>query len=67
MHQYIHNVGLRVETEIPDVFQNHGFGHRTSRMTQQQFEQGKFARLEFDFLSGANHFPGKKIHFEIAH
>src|ERR1700722_3847733 len=63
MYQDVHNVGLRIETEIPNVFQNHCFGHGTTGIAQQEFEQSKFTGLELNFLSGANDFPGEEIYF----
>jgi hypothetical protein len=44
MYQRI-DPGLRIETEVPDVFENHRLSDRASGMTQQQFEQSKFAGL----------------------
>src|ERR1700730_16814010 len=65
VYQDIDHVGLRIETEIPNVFQNHRLGDRASGMTQQQFEQSKFTGLQLNFLSGANNFPGEQVHFKI--
>src|ERR1700729_1549044 len=67
VHQHIDNVGLRIETEVPDVFQNHCLGDWASSMTQQQFEQSEFARLELNFLPSANDFSREKVHSEICH
>ena len=67
MDEHIDDIGLRIETEVPNVFQNHGLGDRTSGMAQQQFEESKFPGLEFDFLAGANDFPREEIHFQIGH
>src|SRR5437867_3008207 len=46
--EHVHDVGLRIETVVPHMFQDHGFGHRPTRMAHQILEQGKLARLEFD-------------------
>ena len=38
MDQHIDHIGLRIETEVPDVFENHRLSNGASGMTQQQFE-----------------------------
>src|ERR1700722_6722570 len=59
MHQHINHVGLRIETKVPDVFQDHCFGDGPSAVPQQQFEQSKLTRLQFNLLSGTNNLPGE--------
>src|SRR5271166_6191288 len=65
VYQHVDHIGLRIETEVPDVLQNHCLSDRAPRMAQQQFEQGKLARLELDFLPRANYFSREKVHFQI--
>src|SRR5437762_6484059 len=48
VNENIDDVGLRIETVIPDVFKDHRFRDHSSRIPQQQFEQGEFAGLQFD-------------------
>src|SRR5689334_22233038 len=56
MDEDIDDVGLGIETVVEDMLENHGFGHRAIGMAHQVFEQGKFARLQFDFFFGPVHF-----------
>src|SRR5580704_15763586 len=65
MYQHIDDIGLRIETEVPDVLQNHCLRDWTPRMAQQQFEEGKLARLELNFLPCANYFSREKVDFQI--
>ena len=51
MDEHVDEVRLRVEPEIPDVFEDHRFRDGTARVAQQQFEQRKLARLQLDGLA----------------
>src|ERR1700689_1608599 len=59
--QHIHDIGLRIETVIPKLFQNHCFGYRATWMAQKQFQQREFAGLKFDPLAAARNLACKQI------
>ena len=46
--EHVHHVGLRIEREIPDVFEDHGLGHGPAGVAQKEFQQREFLGLEFD-------------------
>src|SRR5690349_17324381 len=56
VNEDIDDVGLRVETVVEDVLENHGLGDWPGGMAHQIFEQCEFARLELDFFFAAMHF-----------
>src|SRR5689334_6347612 len=62
----IDDIGLRIETVVEDVLENHGLGDRPGGMAHQIFEQRKFARLELDFFFGPVHFALEQVHGEVA-
>ena len=55
MHQHIHHIGLRIETVIKNVFQDHGFGHRPAGVAHEVLEQRELARLQLDGLAAPPH------------
>ena len=66
VHQHVHNVGLRIKTVIEDVLQNHGLGHHAIGMAHEIFQQGKFARLQFNLFAAALHFARQQIQRQVA-
>jgi hypothetical protein len=43
--QNVNYIGLRIETVIENVLEDHRFGHRPVHVAHQILEQRKFARL----------------------
>src|SRR5580765_1294785 len=66
MDQDIDDVGLRIETVVEDMFENHGLRHGAIGMAHEIFEQGKFARLKFDFFFAPMHFALQQVHGEVS-
>ena len=66
MHQHVHDVGLRIKTEIKNVLQNHGLGHDAVGVAQQIFQQRKFARLQFNRLAAAPHLARQQVQGQFA-
>ena len=60
------DVGLRVEMETPDLFEEHRPRHDLPRIAHQLFEQGEFARLQMDRLATARHVAAQHVDYEIA-
>ena len=66
MHEHVHDVGLRIKTEIKNVLQDHGLGHDAVGVAHEVFQQRKFARLQFDGFAAAPHFAREQIEREVA-
>src|SRR5437899_2718441 len=66
-NEHIHHIGLRIETVVPDMFEDHCLGHHTTSMTHEIFQQCKLARLQFDLLPATGDFPSQQIEREISH
>ena len=64
--KYIDDVGLGVKTVLPDMFQNHGFGHHLAGVSHEIFQKGKFTRLKIDAALSAKHLACQEVHREIA-
>src|ERR1700677_359515 len=64
--EHIGHVGLGIETVVEDVFEDHGFGDGAAGISHEVFQEGKFARLQFDLLAGAHDLAGEKIEGQIA-
>src|SRR5215471_4067443 len=56
-NQHVHDVRLRIETVVPDVFENHGFGNDSTRVAHEVFEQREFSRLQIQLFLAAPDFP----------
>ena len=67
VHEHIHDIGLRIEAVVEDVFQNHGLGDRAIGVAHQVFEQGELARLQLDFLRAALNFAREQVESQVAH
>src|ERR1051325_8960849 len=67
MHENIHHVGLRIETVVPHVFENHGLRHDTPGVAHEKLEQRKLSRLKLDAGTGARDFARNEIEGEICH
>src|SRR5208282_2152278 len=51
VNEHIHNVCLRIETVIKNMFQDHRLGDRAVGAAHEIFQQGKLARLQLDLLA----------------
>src|SRR5271155_1385689 len=65
--EHVHDIRLRIEAVVPDVFENHGLGHDAPGVAHEIFQKRELAGLKLDFFSTAPHFPGKQIQREIPH
>src|ERR1051325_9695381 len=64
-HQNIHHVRLRVETVVPDMFQDHRLGRHPAGMAHQKLEERKLSRLQLDALPSAFHLACQEIQAQI--
>src|SRR3954451_7390689 len=64
--QHIDYVGLRIETVIPDMLEDHGLGDDSARVPHQEFKERKLARLQLDALGTALHLAGQKVQAQVA-
>src|SRR5664280_1273909 len=53
MDKDVHDVRLRIETVVEDVFEDHGLGDRAIGAAHEIFEEGELARLQLDLLASA--------------
>src|SRR5260370_25559890 len=53
-NQHIHDIRLRIETIVPNVFQDHRFRDHAPGIAHEIFEQSKFACLKIQLLASAN-------------
>src|SRR5579859_4658761 len=60
------DIGMRVEMQVPDIFQEHGARHDLAGMPHQIFEQPKLARLQLDLAVAAADGAGQQVDLEIA-
>ena len=60
------DVGLRIEVEAPDRFQEHGARHHLAGMADKLFEQRELARLEVDLAALAAGFAAQQIEADRA-
>ena len=65
-HHDVDDVGLRIETVIPDVLEDHRLAHRAAGMAQEESEQGKLARLQVDRLAGTGDFARDEVERDVA-
>src|ERR1035441_2239594 len=56
------HVGVRVEIQIPYVFEQHGPGHHLAQVTHEVFEQSVLARLQIDEIRPAPNGVGQWRH-----
>jgi len=63
----IDNIGLGIEMEIPDFFQNHGFGNGSAHITHHIFQQGKLPGLKINGDPVSYDLPGQQIQGKIPH
>ena len=64
--QHVHDIGLRIEGVVPNVFENHRLRDDAPRIAQKIFEEGKFARLELDFFAIARDLAREQIKCQTA-
>src|SRR5690606_20287893 len=57
--------GMRVEMEVPYLFQQHGARDDLSGVAHQILEQPEFLRLELDAPAAARHGPREAVELEI--
>ncbi len=62
----LHDVGLGVEVEVPDLLQQHGARHDLSGVAHQVFEDLQLLRQQFDALAGARDVAAQQIDLEVA-
>src|SRR6266567_461103 len=67
MDEHVHDVGLRIEAVVEDVFEDHGFCDRAVRVAHEIFEQREFPRLQFDQLATTADFACNQVQCEIAY
>src|SRR5258708_4949176 len=60
-----HHRGIRLEMNIPDVFQQHGARHRLLGVFHQVFEQAKLARQQLDWGAATNDRAREQVNFKI--
>jgi hypothetical protein len=60
-----HNIGARVEVEIPHALQQHRARDHLFGVTQQIFQKLKFARLQIDGIAVAGDRAPEQIHLQI--
>src|ERR1039458_8907113 len=65
VHKDVHDIGLRVEAVVEDVFEDHGLGDRAIGIAHEVFEQGELARLQLDLLAPALHVAGEQIQGQV--
>ena len=66
MYQDIHYIGLRIKTEIKNMFKNHGLRHRPIGMAHEILQQSEFTRLQFYFFAAQCHFTSDQIQGKIS-
>jgi hypothetical protein len=62
----LHDVRLRIEKELPHLFEQHFAGDKPTFVAQQKLEQPEFARLQVYLLAAAPDSSRDKVHFEIS-
>src|SRR2546426_478447 len=67
MDQNIHDICLRIEAVIENVFKNHRFRHWTIGVAHQVLEQGKLAWLKLYFFPPFLYFATEQIQRETPH
>src|SRR3954453_16791115 len=67
MHEHIDDIGLRIETVIKYVFEDHVLCAGPIWVAHQVFEQCEFARLQVDLQAAAPHLAREQIHGQIAY
>src|SRR5450759_3082091 len=67
MDEDVHDVGLRIEAVVEDVFEDHGLGDRAIRVPHEVFEQSELAGLELDLLVPAPHVAREQVQGQVAH
>src|ERR687892_606718 len=60
-HACFHDIGLRVEVIVPDMFHDHGFGNDPAGISHKILQQRKFARLEIDFVVSPRRLTSKEV------
>ena len=60
------DVRLRIEEELPHLFEQHLAGDKPTFVAQQKLKQPEFARLQVYFLAAAPYGARDKVHFEIS-
>ena len=61
----LHDVGLWIEMELPNLLEQHGASHHTAGVAHQIFEQAELARLQLDLLPGAPDLATDQVHLEV--
>jgi hypothetical protein len=63
----LHDLGFRVEMELPDLLQEHCAGNDTTRISHHVFQQLEFARLKLDLPTRATDTARDQVHIKIPH
>src|SRR5437868_15061058 len=63
-HVHIDDVGLRIEVQIPDSFEQHGARDDLAGPAHQVFQQLELLGGEVDVLAGAHDASGEQVEFQ---
>jgi len=66
-HVHVDHVGLRVEVQVPDAFEQHGARHDLARMPHQVLEQAELASREVHGPAAAGHLAPDEVHLQVRH
>src|SRR2546421_56098 len=66
MDEHVHDVGLRIETVIKNMLQDHGLGYRTIRMAHKILQERKLARLQLDQLATSPNFATNEVQRQVS-
>jgi hypothetical protein len=66
-HVHVGDVGLRIEVQVPDAFQQHGAGDDLPGPPHQELQQLEFLGGEVDVLAGARDFASQQVEFQVRH
>src|ERR1041385_3019001 len=64
-HMGFHDIGARIEMQVPDIFQQHGAGHHPAHIAHQIFQQPEFLGLQLDRFAAAMYGTPDQIHFQV--
>src|ERR1017187_2524017 len=67
MDKDIHDVGLRIEAVVEDVFEDHGLGDCAIRAAHEVLEQRELAGLQLNLLAAALHVASEQVQGQVAH
>src|SRR5450759_432480 len=67
MDEDVHDIGLRIEAVVEDVFEDHGLGDRAIGVAHEVFEQRELAGLQLNLLAAALHVAREQIQGQVAH